>query len=96
MSNNKFYQVATESKVIPERQDISQDYKWNLTDIFKSDEEWEIEFKSISEKVSEYQKFEGILAESAESLLACFRFDENINIKLDQLHLYAMLSRIVI
>ena len=93
MSNNKFYQVATESKVIPERQDISQDYKWNLTDIFKSDEEWEIEFKSISEKVSEYQKFEGILAESAESLLACFRFDENINIKLDQLHLYTMLSK---
>ena len=93
MSNNKFYQVATESKVIPERQDITQDYKWNLTDIFKSDEEWEIEFKSISEKVSEYQKFEGILAESAESLLACFRFDENINIKLDQLHLYAMLSK---
>ncbi len=93
MSDNKFYQVATESKVIPEREEISQEYKWNLTDIFKSDEEWESEFKSVSEKVSGYQKFEGKLAESAERLLACFKFDEEINIKLDRLHLYAMLSK---
>jgi oligoendopeptidase F len=93
MLDNKFYQVATESKVLPERDEISQNYKWNLTDIFKDDEEWETEFKSVSEKVSGYQKFEGTLAESAEKLLACFKFDEDINIKLDQLHLYAMLSK---
>lgn len=93
MSDNKFYQVATESKVLPEREEISQEYKWNLTDIFKSDEEWESEFKSVSERVSGYQKFEGKLADSTEFLLACFKFDEDINIKLDQLHLYAMLSK---
>jgi oligoendopeptidase F len=93
MPDNKFYQVATESTVIPERDEISQNYKWNLTDIFKDDEEWETEFKSVSEKVSGYQKFEGKLAENAEILLACFKFDEDINIKLDQLHLYAMLSK---
>ena len=93
MSDNKFYQAATESKVLPEREEISKEYKWNLTDIFKSDAEWEIEFKSVSEKVSGYQKFEGKLAGSSENLLACFRFDEDINIKLDQLHLYAMLSK---
>lgn len=93
MSENKFYQVATESKVLPEREEISQEYKWNLSDIFKSDEYWETEFKSVSEKVSGYQKFEGKLAEITESLLACFKFDEDINIKLDQLHLYAMLSK---
>jgi oligoendopeptidase F len=93
MSDNKFYQVATESKVLPEREEISQEYKWNLTDIFKSDEEWETEFKSVSERVSGYQQFEGKLAESAENLIACFSFDEEVNIKLDQLHLYAMLSK---
>ncbi|MCU0413827.1 MAG: oligoendopeptidase F [Ignavibacteriaceae bacterium] len=93
MLNNKFYQVATESKVIPEREEISQDYKWNLTDVFKSDDEWENEFKSVSEKVSGYKEFEGKLAESAEKLLACFKYDEEVNIKLDRLHLYAMLSK---
>jgi len=93
MSNNKFYQVVTENKVIPEREEINQEYKWDLTHIYQNDEEWEKEFKSISEKVSGYQKFEGKLAESSEILLACLRFDEGINIKLDQLHLYAMLSK---
>ncbi len=93
MSNNKFYQVATENKVIPEREEINQEYKWDLTHIYQNDEEWEKEFKSVSEKVSGYQKFEGKLAESSEILLACLRFDEGINIKLDQLHLYAMLSK---
>jgi oligoendopeptidase F len=93
MSENKMYQVAVESKVIPEREEINQEYKWDLTHIFQNDEEWETEFKSVSDKVSGYQKFEGKLAESAENLLTCFRFDENINIKLGQLHLYAMLSK---
>jgi oligoendopeptidase F len=93
MPANKFYQVETESKVIPERDEINQEYKWNLTDIFQNDEEWENEFKSVSEKVTGYQKYEGNLSESSENLLACFQFDENINIKLGQLHLYAMLSK---
>jgi oligoendopeptidase F len=93
MSENKFYQVEVESKVIPEREEINQEYKWDLTHIFLNDEEWEKEFKLVSEKVSRYQKFEGKLAESSENLLACFRFDEEVNIKLDQLYLYAMLSK---
>jgi len=93
MSANKFYQVATESKLIPERVEINQDYKWDLTHIFKNDQEWEAAFNSVSEKVSGYQKFEGKLAESAENLLACFKFDEEINIMRDQLHLYTMLSK---
>ena len=65
MSENKFYQVAVESKVIPEREGINQEYKWDLTDIFQNDEKWENEFKLVSEKVSGYQKFEGKLADSA-------------------------------
>ena len=93
MYDNKFYQVAMASKSVPERTEISEKYKWDLTDIFKSDEEWEEVFKAVSDKISGYQKFEGKLAESADNLLACFRFDEEINIKLDRLHLYAMLSK---
>jgi oligoendopeptidase F len=93
MSENKLNQVSVESKVIPEREEINQEYKWDLTQIFLNDDEWEKEFKTVSEKVSGYQKFEGKLSESAENLIACFRFDEDINIKLDQLYLYAMLSK---
>ncbi len=93
MSEIKLNQVAAESKVIPEREEINQEYKWDLTQIFQNDDEWEKEFKLVSEKVSGYNEFEGKLAENADNLIACFRFDEDINIKLDQLYLYAMLSK---
>ena len=93
MSINKFYQVETETKVIPERHEIITVYKWDLTQIFKSDDDWETEFKSVSEKIPGYQKFEGTLSENSENLYACLKFDEEINIQLDQLYLYAMLSK---
>jgi oligoendopeptidase F len=93
MYDKKFEQVEVASRNIPERTEINDEYKWNLTDIFKEDEEWENVFKLVSKKISGYQKYEGTLAESSDNLLACFKFDEEINITLDQLHLYAMLSK---
>jgi len=93
MSINKFYQVETETKVIPERDEINPVYKWDLTQIFKSDDDWEVEFKSVLEKIPGYQRFEGTLSENSENLYACLKFDEEINIQLDQLYLYAMLSK---
>ncbi len=93
MYNKKFEQIEVASRKIPERSEISDEYKWNLADIFNTDEEWESTFKSVSENISGYKKFEGTLSTSAERMLECFKFDEEINVKLDRLHLYAMLSK---
>ena len=93
MSEMKSYQTATESKTIPEREDISPKYKWNLSDIYKNDDDWEKTFNLVSAEVDEYKKFEGNLAHNPDNLLACFKFDEKVNIKLDRLYLYAMLSK---
>jgi len=93
MYDKKFEQVEVASRNIPERTEINDEHKWNLTDIFQDDEKWENVFKSVSGKISGYKKFEGKLAESTDNLFACFKFDEEINITLDQLHLYAMLSK---
>lgn len=89
----KSFNVTTESKIIPERDSIDPKYKWDLSDIYKSDDDWEKAFSSVSVQIDEYKNFEGKLAEGPENLLACFKFDEQINIKLDRLHLYAMLSK---
>lgn len=93
MYDKKFEQVEVASRNIPERTEITKEYKWNLTDIFQNDEDWEKAFKTVSDKISGYEKFEGTLADSSDNLLSCFKFDEEINITLDQLHLYAMLSK---
>jgi len=93
MIDNKLYQVAVDTKVIPERKEISDNYKWNLIDIYANDAEWDDEFKWVSERLKEYKNYGGKLAESAENLLACFKFDGEINAKLERLHLYSMLSK---
>ena len=93
MYENKFYQVSTENSQIPGREEVDIKYKWKLTDIYKSDDEWEADFKWISDQLPSYKKFEGTLSTSPENLLACLSFDDEIGIKLEKLYLYAMLSK---
>jgi oligoendopeptidase F len=93
MYDKKFEQVEVASRNIPERTEINDEHKWNLTDIFQNDEEWENVFKSVSGKISGYKNYEGTLSKSSDNLLACFKFDEEINITLDQLYLCDAIKR---
>jgi len=78
---------------LPLRDEIEEKYKWDLSDIYKSDDDWENEFKWVEDKLPEYEKLKGTLSESPEKLLACFRFDDQIGMKLGKLYLYAMLAK---
>lgn len=90
-TGNRFFE--TESSALPERKDIEENYRWNVNDIFKSEEEWEEKFKWVSDNVAKYGDYEGRLSESAETLAGCLKFDEEVGITLERLHLYAMLSK---
>ena len=78
---------------VPTREEIDEKYKWNLKDIYADDEEWEKDFKYVEQNLTGYSKFEGRITESAENLLACLKFDEEIGIKLERLYLYSMLAK---
>jgi len=93
MQNKKNPDFEVASQNIPERSEIDEKFKWKLSDIFNSDEEWENVFSSVTKKISGYKNFRGKLSQSPDKLFECFKFDEEINIKLEQLHLYAMLSK---
>lgn len=75
------------------RDEIDNSYKWNLKDIFESDEKWEDDFSALSEKAVQLPEFKGKLHQSANDLLSCLKFDEEIGIVLDRLHLYSMLAK---
>lgn len=83
----------TTSKELLERHQIDENLKWNLKDIYKSDEDWEIDFSWVEENYINYSEFKGKLNSSPDVLLKCFKFDESIGIKLERLSLYAMLSK---
>ena len=79
--------------VFEDRTAIEDEYKWDLTDIYKSDDDWEKDFSWIKDQIPGYRKFVGKLSGNAETLLACFIFDDEIGIKLERLYLYAMLAK---
>ncbi len=90
---NVYYTQENQSTEIPTRDAIDEKYKWNLKDIFTSDEEWEKDFKWIENNIRNYSQFEGTLSSSAEHLLACLKFDDEVGIKLERLYLYSMLAK---
>ena len=84
---------ASEVSSLPVRDKIEDKYKWDLTHIYKNDEEWEKEFKGVESDISGYERFKGVLSKSSDNLLKCFQFDDAIGMKLEKLYLYAMLSK---
>lgn len=78
---------------IPSRSEIEEKYKWNLTDIYKTDEEWEKDFKKLESNIKFYKKYEGKLHTDSNTLLECFNFDNENGILVERLYLYAMLSK---
>ena len=89
----KYYSQDVHSIEVPTRDEIEEKYKWNLTDIYLSDDEWEKDFKFVEQSIPGYAKFEGKITETAETLLACLKFDEEVGIKLERLYLYSMLAK---
>ena len=79
-----------ETKKIPERSEIQEQYKWAIHDIYATDELWEEDLKNAKELLPEIAGFAGKLAESAENLLAYMKLEERIEVIADALGNYAM------
>ncbi len=82
-----------ESGELMKRSEIDQKYKWDLTDIYESEDEWEADYKAAAEMVDEYSNFEGKLGNSAETLLDYLNFDREISNRLRKLYQFASLSK---
>ena len=89
---NRFYN-QNESLSSLTREQIEDKYKWNLKDIYPTDDMWEKDYLWVEENLNRYEQFTGKLGESAETMLSCFKFDDEIGIKVERLYLYAMLNR---
>ncbi len=78
---------------LPTRDEIEVKYKWNLTDIYPDDRQWEKDFKWLENAIQEYKKYEGRLGESANTLKECLILDEKAGTKLSQAYNYASMSK---
>ena len=90
---NHLLSVEKGKAILPSRTEIEEKYKWNLTDIYINDEEWEKDFSWVIGQIPEYKKYEGRLADSTNILLSCLRLDDSVGMRLERLYLYSMLAK---
>ncbi len=93
IKQDKLFSNEINSSSLSTREEIQEKYKWNLIDIYSSDDEWEEEFNWIENNYQEYSKFENKLGESSTILFDGLTFDEEIGKRLEKLFLYAMLAK---
>lgn len=77
---------------ILKRSDLELSQTWDLTSIFKNDEEWEKEFKKLSVEIEEILKYENIMVENIDNLKATLKLDEDLSKRMDKLYTYAHLK----
>ena len=77
------------SKPIRKRSAVAAEFTWDLTDIFPSDEAWRAEYEALKPYAEAVAAYQGRLGESAETLLAYFRLDDELNVRIGRLYGYA-------
>ena len=71
------------------RKDVAERDKWNLTDIYKSDEEWNKVKEAFASRIGELEKFKGTLTKSASDLLHFLELNTELSKEAKRLYGYA-------
>ena len=73
------------------RDEIDDKYKWDLSQIYKTEDEWLKDFEYVKASGDKYLEFKGKL-NNADNILNYFKFDEEFSKKADSLYMYAALK----
>ena len=71
------------------REEIPQQYKWKMEDLYATDEAWEADFAKLQAGIEDIRKFEGTLGESAENLLAMQKKSDELGLLAENVYVYA-------
>lgn len=77
---------------LPTRNEVSDDLKWDLSRVFKNDQEWEQEYKQVAQEIKNLSKFKGTLAKSGKDLYDGITAILAVNRRLEKVYVYATMS----
>ncbi len=77
------------SKKILKRSEVPVENTWNLADMFESDDAWLAEYEALKALPAQIVEYQGKLGESAQSLLAFLKLEDEIELRLTPLYGYA-------
>ncbi|RPF52112.1 oligoendopeptidase F [Aquisalibacillus elongatus] len=71
------------------REEVPTDLTWDLEAIFATDDDWEKEFEALKMDFPKIKEYKGKIADSSQTLLEVFKFEDEIKIRLEKLFVYA-------
>ena len=77
---------------LPTRNEVSDDLKWDLSRVFKNNQEWEQEYKQVAQEIKNLSKFKGTLAKSGKDLYEGITVILAVNRRLEKVYVYATMS----
>ncbi len=80
------------AKTIPARKDVPAKDKWDLSSIYKSDDEWEAALKTLPELTKKVAAYKGRLGESSITLLSALKELEKASLVMETVYHYASLQ----
>ena len=75
--------------IIPERNEIPEEYTWDLRDLFPDDEAWTAEFQALTALPAEIAAYAGTLGERPGRLLDWLKLSDEVGVRLEKLLAYA-------
>ena len=76
-----------------ERSAIEDKYKWDLSKMYPTQEEWEAHYKKLDSMTREFADKKGKIGDSAQSLLEALKLRDQINIQIEKVAGFASLRR---
>jgi oligoendopeptidase F len=75
-----------------DRSQIPDQYKWNLADIYPTDEAWQQAKSHLVAEIPKIQQFKGTLGQSPQQMLAALDFINNLNKEFSRIYVYASMN----
>ncbi len=76
----------------PTRDQIADEFKWDLSEFYPSDEAWEADMKALEERIPEMEAYKGRLGESPDVLAECLMKSDTLGMLAHRLYVYAALN----
>jgi len=76
-----------------ERSAIEEKYKWDLSKMYASQDDWEAHYKKLEAMIKDFAAKQGKVGESASSLLSALKLRDEVNVQLEKVFGYASLRR---
>lgn len=83
--------MQTQSNRQPTRDEIANEFKWDLSELYPSVEAWEQAMKEAEELVKQVSSYQGRLSESSQVLLTALQLSDQLGERLGRIYAYARL-----